>query len=95
MSGDFSFILCCLLLGFLWKGNMHMQSFDFSQTILQKLENKRISFQELHIATRGFTNLFGSSSFGSVYKGILSDGTLVPVKVLQLQNDQGEKSFKA
>jgi serine/threonine protein kinase len=35
------------------------------------------------------------SSFGSVYKGILSDGMLVAVKVLQLQNDQVEKSFKA
>jgi hypothetical protein len=38
--------------------------------------------------------LLGKGSFGSVYKGILSDGTLVAVKVLQLQNDQVEKSFK-
>jgi LRR receptor-like serine/threonine-protein kinase FLS2 len=97
MSGAIAFILCCLLLGFLWRGNIHIQNFDSSQAIFQKLEHKRISFQELHIATNGFTetNLLGSSSTGSVYKGILSDGTLVAVKVFQLQNDQGEKSFKA
>jgi len=29
-----------------------------------------------------------------VYKGILSDGTLIAVKVLQLQNDQVNKSFQ-
>eukprot|EP00253_Pinus_taeda_P011215 PITA_11215 len=97
MGGAIVFILCCLLLGFLWRRNIHVQNFDSSESIFQKLEHKRISFQELHIATNGFTrsNLLGSSSFGSVYKGILSDGTIVAVKVFQLQNDQGEKSFKA
>jgi hypothetical protein len=29
VSGAIAFILCCLLLGFLWRGNMHMQNFDF------------------------------------------------------------------
>eukprot|EP00253_Pinus_taeda_P017531 PITA_17531 len=97
VSGAIVFILCCLLLGFLWRRNIHVQIFDSSESIFQRLEHKRISFQELHIATNGFSrsNLLGSSSFGSVYKGILSDGTIVAVKVFQLQNDQGEKSFKA
>eukprot|EP00253_Pinus_taeda_P029017 PITA_29017 len=76
---------------------MPMQNFDSSQAILQRLEHKRISYQELHIATNGFaeTNLLGTGNFGSVYKGILSDGTLVAVKVFQLLKDKAEKSFKA
>jgi Leucine-rich repeat (LRR) protein len=97
VSGAIAFLLSCFLLRFLWRGNMHIQHIDVSRAIFRKLEHRRISYQELHIATNGFTkaNLLGTSSFGLVYKGILSDDTLVAVKVLQLQNDQGEKSFKA
>jgi serine/threonine protein kinase len=76
---------------------LQTQSFSFRRAIFQKVEHRRISYQELARATHGFieTNLLGSSSTRSVYRGILSDGTLVAVKVLQFQNDQGEKSFKA
>ena len=42
----------------------------------------------------GQLDLLGTSSFGLVYKGVLKDGTVVAVKVLQLQNDQGEKSLR-
>jgi hypothetical protein len=96
VSGAISFILCCLLLGFLWKQNMCMQNFDSSQVIFQNFEHRRISYQELHIATNGFAeaNLLGAGNFGLVYKGILSDGTLVAVKVFQLQKDKVEKSFR-
>eukprot|EP00253_Pinus_taeda_P015029 PITA_15029 len=103
VSGVVAFILCCLLLGFLWKRkgflwnrNMLGQNFDSSQAILQRLEHKRISYQELHIATNGFAeaNLLGTGNFGSVYKGILIDGTLVAVKVFHLLKDKAEKSFK-
>eukprot|EP00253_Pinus_taeda_P010753 PITA_10753 len=73
------------------------KNFDSSQAILQRLEHKRISYQELHMATNGFVeaNLLGTGNFGSVYKGILIDGTLVAVKVFHLLKDKAEKSFKA
>eukprot|EP00253_Pinus_taeda_P035401 PITA_35401 len=104
LSGVAAFILCCLLLGFLWKRkgffwnrNMPVQNIDSSQAILQRLEHKRISYQELHIATNGFAeaNLLGTGNFGLVYKGILIDGTLVAVKFFHLLKDKAEKSFKA
>ncbi|XP_048134925.1 probable LRR receptor-like serine/threonine-protein kinase At3g47570 [Rhodamnia argentea] len=48
-------------------------------------------------ATNGFssTNLIGIGSFGSVYKGILENGTVVAVKVLNVTRHGALKSFMA
>eukprot|EP00253_Pinus_taeda_P017660 PITA_17660 len=96
ISGVVAFILCCFLLIFLWRRNMHIQNIYVSRAIFQKFGRQRISYQELHRATDGFSeaNLLGTGSFGLVYKGVLTNGTLVAVKVLSLQSDQGEKLFK-
>lgn len=90
------FLLCCLLLSFLWRGNLKIPNFSIPLAILQKVEHRRISYQELFQATNGFNeaNLLGKGSFGSVYKGTLTDGTLLAVKVLNLQNAQAENSFE-
>lgn len=55
----------------------------------------RITYRELSDATRGFDEqrLIGTGSYGRVYKGILSDGTAIAVKVLQLQSGNSKKSF--
>ncbi|KAL5823444.1 hypothetical protein ACOSQ4_021344 [Xanthoceras sorbifolium] len=55
----------------------------------------RISYRELSEATRGFDEqrLVGTGSYGRVYKGVLSDGTAIAVKVLQLQSGNSTKSF--
>ncbi|XP_070676768.1 probable LRR receptor-like serine/threonine-protein kinase At3g47570 [Malus domestica] len=55
-----------------------------------------VSYSELVKSTNGFSvdNLIGSGSFGSVYKGVIpSDGTIVVVKVLNLQQEGASKSF--
>ncbi|KAK7325317.1 hypothetical protein VNO77_29477 [Canavalia gladiata] len=55
----------------------------------------RITYKELSDATEGFDNgrLVGSGSYGQVYRGVLTDGTPMAVKVLYLQSGNFTKSF--
>ncbi|XP_009765422.1 probable LRR receptor-like serine/threonine-protein kinase At3g47570 [Nicotiana sylvestris] len=55
----------------------------------------RISYYELLQATDALSesNLIGSRSFGSVYKGILRSGTPIAVKVFNLQLEAAFRSF--
>ncbi|CAL5322652.1 unnamed protein product [Camellia sinensis] len=56
-----------------------------------------VSYQGLLKVTDGFSsaNLVGIGSFGSVYKGILDDGTVVAAKILNLLYRGASKSFIA
>ncbi|XP_054808074.1 LEAF RUST 10 DISEASE-RESISTANCE LOCUS RECEPTOR-LIKE PROTEIN KINASE-like 2.1 [Prosopis cineraria] len=55
------------------------------------LTAKRYNYMEVKKATNSFRNKLGQGGFGSVYKGKLSDGTLVAVKVLTELNGDGEE----
>ena len=50
------------------------------------MEHRLISYQELHCATNDFfeANILRVGCFGSIFKGILYERTLVVVKVLNL-----------
>ncbi|KAM0824699.1 hypothetical protein ACQ4PT_070022 [Festuca glaucescens] len=62
---------------------------------VMKYKYPRITYQELVEATEEFSadRLVGAGSYGRVYRGTLRDGTMVAVKVLQLQSGNSTKSF--
>ncbi|KAL7205006.1 hypothetical protein ACSBR2_018014 [Camellia fascicularis] len=63
--------------------------------LLPKITLPRITYQQLFRATNGFSesNLLGMGSFGSVYKAILEDTTVLAIKVFNLQVEGAFKSF--
>ncbi|EXB92375.1 G-type lectin S-receptor-like serine/threonine-protein kinase SD2-5 [Morus notabilis] len=54
----------------------------------------RFSYEELEIATENFKETLGCGGFGSVYKGVLADGTRIAVKRLNKMS-QGMREFLA
>ncbi|KAL2495122.1 Protein kinase superfamily protein [Forsythia ovata] len=58
-------------------------------------KTNNFSYNELRIATDNFDrrNKIGRGGFGTVYKGILKNGTQVAVKTLSAESKQGEREF--
>ncbi|XP_009602571.1 G-type lectin S-receptor-like serine/threonine-protein kinase SD2-5 [Nicotiana tomentosiformis] len=54
----------------------------------------RFSYRELQNATNNFSIKLGQGGFGSVYQGVLADGTRIAVKKLE-GIGQGKKEFRA
>ncbi|WMV23595.1 hypothetical protein MTR67_016980, partial [Solanum verrucosum] len=68
------------------------------EKVLEIKTHQLVSYHEIQQATNNFddeSNLIGEGSSGSVYKGILSSGTVVAIKVLDLENEQVCKRFDA
>ncbi|XP_071692702.1 G-type lectin S-receptor-like serine/threonine-protein kinase At2g19130 [Rutidosis leptorrhynchoides] len=61
-----------------------------------KMEGLLVSFvyRDLQIATKNFTEKLGGGGFGSVFKGVLRDSSVVAVKKLESVS-QGDKQFRS
>lgn len=57
----------------------------------ESLAPKRYSYKEIKKITKSFTDKLGQGGYGSVYKGWLSNGRAVAVKVLKDTNGSGEE----
>ncbi|XP_050226307.1 serine/threonine-protein kinase PBS1 isoform X2 [Mercurialis annua] len=70
-------------------------SFENLQVVSEK-GLQVFAFKQLHSATGGFSksNVVGHGGFGSVYRGVLSDGRKVAVKLMDQAGKQGEEEFK-
>ncbi|MED6182004.1 hypothetical protein PIB30_024633 [Stylosanthes scabra] len=55
-----------------------------------------LTYKEIEVATGGMSdgNVIGNGDSGLVYKGILSDGTLAAIKLLQREGKQEERAFR-
>ncbi|MCD9560874.1 Protein NSP-INTERACTING KINASE 2 [Datura stramonium] len=97
--------ICLLIIGFgfflWWRQKQNKQIFfdineqHHEQVCLGNL--RRFQFRELQAATNNFSNknILGKGGFGNVYKGCLSDGTIVAVKRLKDGNAiGGDKQFQ-
>uniref|UniRef100_A0A0E0M044 non-specific serine/threonine protein kinase n=1 Tax=Oryza punctata TaxID=4537 RepID=A0A0E0M044_ORYPU len=71
------------------KNSMHkdLRAFD--------LQTGSFTLRQIKAATRNFdaANKIGEGGFGSVYKGLLSDGTIIAVKQLSSRSKQGNREF--
>lgn len=81
---------------FLWiKRRSRRTKLQDHEELTEITTHQLISYRELQQATDSFnvSNMIGSGGSGYVYKGILPNGTMVAIKVLNLENEEGCKRF--
>ncbi|KAG2677680.1 hypothetical protein I3760_12G108500 [Carya illinoinensis] len=95
VAGAFVIILFVVAI-LLWKGYLGQRS-SATDHDLRGLDLKTGTFtlRQIKTATNNFdaANKIGEGGFGSVYKGLLSDGTMVAVKQLSSKSKQGNREF--
>ncbi|XAR52268.1 Non-specific serine/threonine protein kinase, partial [Bertholletia excelsa] len=84
-------LLCCLLYISIHRRRSLKRALQSS--LLVSGAPVSFSFRDLQGKTTNFAHLLGTGGFGSVYKGVLGDGTLVAVKKLDRALPHGEKEF--
>ncbi|KAM5587863.1 putative leucine-rich repeat receptor-like serine/threonine-protein kinase [Rosa sericea] len=91
-------VLCLVFLisGILW-WNGCLDSKTSREKALRRLDLQTgfFTFKQIRAATNSFdpVNKIGEGGFGSVYKGILLDGTTIAVKQLSSKSKQGNREF--
>ncbi|OEL18415.1 putative LRR receptor-like serine/threonine-protein kinase [Dichanthelium oligosanthes] len=92
-----AFVICIIVLSLIFKGKFKTPKEGSAEppTMVDAVNHILVSYHEIVHATRNFSrdNLIGVGSFGKVFKGRLSDGLMVAIKVLNLESEQASKSF--
>ncbi|XP_021814908.1 probable leucine-rich repeat receptor-like serine/threonine-protein kinase At3g14840 [Prunus avium] len=90
------FIILILVFGILWRRGLLGQQNTLEDDLKGvDLQTGKFTFRQLKDATNNFdkANKIGEGGFGSVYKGLLSDGTVIAVKQLSSKSKQGNREF--
>ncbi|BFG28970.1 hypothetical protein CerSpe_152440 [Prunus speciosa] len=85
-----------LIFGILWRRGLLGQQNTLEDDLKGvDLQTGKFSFRQLKDATNNFdkANKIGEGGFGPVYKGLLSDGTVIAVKQLSSKSEQGNREF--
>lgn len=91
-------LIVILVGGYLWLSNRRKPSYeslasDSSFSDYASGVPVQFSYKKLHQETKGFKEKLGEGGFGSVYRAVLSNKTVVAVKQLE-GIGQGEKQFR-
>ncbi|XP_028791799.1 probable LRR receptor-like serine/threonine-protein kinase At1g07650 [Neltuma alba] len=89
-------VLLLMLLGIMrWKGWLGGEDSVYKELRGIDLQTGLFTLRQIKTATENFdaTNKLGEGGFGSVYKGLLSDGTVIAVKQLSSKSKQGNREF--
>ncbi|KAK4589620.1 hypothetical protein RGQ29_020265 [Quercus rubra] len=89
-------LLIFMILGILWwKGCLGGRKSRENELKGLDLQTGYFTYRQIKAATNNFNavNKLGEGGFGSVYKGILSDGTVIAVKQLSSKSRQGSREF--
>ncbi|XP_034678455.1 probable leucine-rich repeat receptor-like serine/threonine-protein kinase At3g14840 isoform X4 [Vitis riparia] len=89
-------LLVFLLIGILWwRGCLRRKDTLEQELKGLDLQTGLFTLRQIKAATNNFdaANKIGEGGFGSVYKGVLSDGTVIAVKQLSSKSKQGNREF--
>ncbi|KAA8525012.1 hypothetical protein F0562_011350 [Nyssa sinensis] len=88
--------LVLLVLGILWRKGWLGGKISVDRELRGlDLQTGLFTLRQIKAATKNFdaANKIGEGGFGSVYKGLLSDGTIIAVKQLSSKSKQGNREF--
>ncbi|KAL5707372.1 hypothetical protein ACHQM5_018277 [Ranunculus cassubicifolius] len=91
-----SFVAVILILLVLWrKGYLGKKEVEDKELRGLQLQTGYFTLRQIKAATGNFdkANKIGEGGFGPVYKGVLSDGSVIAVKQLSSKSSQGNREF--
>ncbi|KAL2496549.1 putative LRR receptor-like serine/threonine-protein kinase [Forsythia ovata] len=91
-----SCVVVLFILAALWmKGYLGGKDVEDEELRALDLQTGHFTLRQIKAATNNFdlANKIGEGGFGPVYKGVLSDGTIIAVKQLSSKSKQGNREF--